>query len=87
MEDYLEKYFHRKIHDNIGYQIVEDQSGFISARFCTDNLFILQQLIAKSIALGSEVHLAFVDLEKAYDTVPRLKLCNALQQLGINRPF
>jgi len=47
----------------------------------TDNLFILQQLIEKSIAVESEVHLAFVGLDKVYP-IPRFKLWNALQLAG-----
>jgi len=42
-------------------------------------------LIEKSIADRSEVHLAFIDLDQAYDRVPRFKLWNALKQLSINR--
>lgn len=79
------KVIHEQIRIDIGHEIGEDQSGFRSGRSCTDNLFILQQLIEKKIAVGEEVHMAFVDLEKAYDNVPRMKLWEALQNLKINK--
>jgi Reverse transcriptase (RNA-dependent DNA polymerase) len=65
-------------------KISEKQSGFMSGRSCVDNLFILQQLAEKRISIGEELHMAFIDLEKAYDTIPRQKLWEALYQLNIN---
>lgn len=50
---------------------VSDQSGFTSGRLCTDNLFALQQISKKKISAGQELHMALIDLEKAYDSVPR----------------
>jgi hypothetical protein len=49
----------------------KDQRGFWARRSCTDNLFILQQILEKRIGVNEETHLALVVLEKAYDSVPR----------------
>lgn len=41
--------------------------------FCADNMFPLRQLIEKPVERNLATHLVFVDLKKAYDSVP-LKL-------------
>lgn len=53
---------------------LEEQSGFRPGRSCTDNLFVLKQLVEKTLAYGSQLHLTFIDLKKAYDSVPINKL-------------
>ena len=55
-------------------KIDENQSGFIPGRSCVDNLFIIQQLIEKHMSHNHELFLAFIDLEKAYDSVPHSNL-------------
>jgi len=36
-----------------------------------DGLFIVQQVVEKRITRGEKMHIIFIDLEKAYDSVPR----------------
>ena len=48
----------------------EEQVGFRAGRSCNNNTFVLKQLIEKQLSVGKEVHLLFVDLEKAYDNIP-----------------
>jgi hypothetical protein len=60
-------------------QDAEEQSGFRAGRSCIDNIFCLKQLGEKSINYGLETSLTFVDLKKAYDTVPINKLWNAIR--------
>lgn len=59
---------------------MEEQSGFRPGRSCTDNLFCIKQLIEKSLAHGSEMHIIFIDLKKAYDSVPISKLWVAMEE-------
>ena len=49
------------------FNSMEEQSGFRAGRSCTDNLFVLQQILEKRISRNLSTHLIFVDLEKAYD--------------------
>jgi hypothetical protein len=44
----------------------------------------LQQLIKKRANVGEETHLALIDLEKAYDSVPRNKLWEVLKRCNID---
>jgi len=60
----------------------EEQSGFCAGRSCTDNIFCLKQLSEKSISYGQDTCLTFVDLRKAYDTVPMNKLWNVMRVAG-----
>lgn len=63
----------------------EEQSGFRAGRSCTDNVFCLKQIIEKKLNTNQEVHLMYVDLKKAYDSVPLKKLWEILQETNINQ--
>jgi hypothetical protein len=64
----------------------EEQAGFRAGKSCNDNSFVLKQLIEKqlSILVGKEVHLLLIDLEKAFDNIPLIKLWKALEETGIS---
>ena len=47
------------------------QFGFIPGRGTTDVIFIIRQLQEKYLAVKKPLYLAFIDLEKAFDCVPR----------------
>ena len=66
---------------------MEEQSGFRAGRSCTDNLFVLQQILEKRISRNLSTHLIFVDLEKAYDTVPLKKLFEILPGAGLSKTY
>lgn len=62
---------------------VEEQSGFRAGRSCTDNIFSIRQVTDKRLAHNLETHLVFIDLRKAYDTVPLNKLWMAMQKQDV----
>jgi len=49
---------------------MEEQSGFQAGRSCIDNIFYITQMAEKKIATNRELHLSFIDLTKACDSVP-----------------
>ena len=51
------------------------QFGFVPGRGTTDAIFIIRQLQEKYIVANKPLYFAFVDLEKAFDRVPRKVLC------------
>ena len=52
--------------------IGEEQCGFMQGRGCMDQVFAVRQVCEKYLANGKDVFWAFMDLEKAYDSVDRL---------------
>jgi hypothetical protein len=48
----------------------EEQVGFRAGRSTIDYIFCLKELIEKKMSVDQPLHLLFVDLEKAYDSVP-----------------
>ena len=63
--------------------IDELQFGFVPGRGTTDAIFIARQMQEKFIAANKPLYFAFVDLEKAFDRVPREVLWWALRSLGV----
>ena len=59
--------------------IGEQQFGFMPGRSITDAIFCLRMLLEKSTEGQKAVHCAFIDLEKAYDSVPREELWECLR--------
>ena len=52
----------------------DSQCGFRSGRGCVDLIFSARQLLEKTIEHQSKLFMLFVDLRKAYDSVPRCTL-------------
>ena len=60
-------------------KIDEQQFGFMPGRSTTDAIFCVRMLLEKSTEGQKAVHCAFIDLEKAYDRVPREELWECLR--------
>ena len=58
----------------------QSQSGFRSGRSVQDHIFNLQQIAEKSMQQDKLVCLAFIDLEKAFDCLPRTKIWKSLKK-------
>ena len=65
-------------------KIDDMQFGFMAGRSTTDAIFIIRQLQEKYLARNKELWMAFVDLEKAFDRVPREVVWWALRYLGVD---
>jgi hypothetical protein len=62
----------------------EEQAGFRAGRSTIDHIFCLKQLIEKKMAVDKPLHLLFVDLEKAYNSVPLKCLWKELEHYNIS---
>ena len=60
------------------------QHGARPGMRATDSLFVLRTIIEKA---GNEVDLNFIDLTKAYDTIPHENLFNHLLNMGLHKSF
>ena len=69
----------RKCQEIVESKLEDGQCGFRPGRSTTDQIFTLKQIFEKSWEYGKDLFACFVDLEKAYDRVPRDKLWKDLR--------
>ena len=58
--------------------------GFVPGRGTADAIFVVRQLREKYLAVNKRLYMAFLDLEKAFDRVPRKVIWWALRKLGVD---
>ena len=73
------KCLERKCREIVESKLKDGQCGFRPGRSTTDQIFTLKQIFEKSWEYGKDLFACYVDLEKAYDRVPREKLWKVLQ--------
>jgi len=62
---------------------IEEQNGFSGGRGCADGSFCIRQALKKRREHGLESWVLFVDLVKAFDSVPRGILFDVLSKFGV----
>ena len=85
--DVVGKLFARIIQDRLQV-IAEDilpasQCGFRRGRGCVDMIFAARQLVEKTVEHDDSLFVLFVDLKKAYDSVPRSAVWTVLRKDGV----
>uniref|UniRef100_A0A8C6S4J5 Reverse transcriptase domain-containing protein n=1 Tax=Neogobius melanostomus TaxID=47308 RepID=A0A8C6S4J5_9GOBI len=77
----------RRIRPIVEPWIQEEQCGFCPGRGTLDQLYTLHRVLEGLWEFAQPAHLCFVDLEKAFDRVPRGALWGVLREYGVWGPL
>ena len=72
-----------RIKDHLYSTIDREQAGFRPGSSCVDHINTVRLIIGQSAEYRSDLHLVFVDFEKAFDSMNREVLWMALRRRGI----
>ena len=80
------KLLERMLEKRIRSQVLIDnmQFGFMPGKGTTDTIFIMREVQEKHQTKKKKLYYALVDLEKAFDRVPREVVRWALRKLGVD---
>lgn len=86
LTDHVMKVLERVVEQRIRNIVDLDdmQFGFRPGRGTTDPIYIIRQVQEKFMAKKKELWIAFIDLEKAFDRVPREVVWWALRKVGVD---
>ena len=68
-------------------EIRDEQFGFMKGRGTVDAIFALRQVMEKYLEKQRGLYLAFIDLEKAYDRVPRGEVWRSMRLKGASEKY
>ena len=79
----MEKIIAKRIRNILEPQLEEEQYGFRGNRTTTDLIFAVRMIMEKYWEKGRDIIFVFLDIEKAYDSLPREKIWECLSNRNI----
>ncbi|XP_073670211.1 uncharacterized protein [Paramisgurnus dabryanus] len=79
----LAKIIIQRLSDAVDQHLRKEQAGFRKGRGCTDQIFVLRNIIEQCTEWQRQLYINFVDFEKAFDSVHRDSLWRILRAYGI----
>lgn len=73
-----------KLMETLESQLEQSQSGFRKGRSIQDHIFTIKQITEKVRNTNCEIFQAFLDLEKAFDRLPRAEIEKCLRKRGVD---
>ena len=79
----VERIFEHRIRQQVEIDDTGMQFGVMKGKGTTDAIFNVRQMQEKFRVKGNKLYFGFVDLEKAFDRVPREVIRWAMRKLGV----
>ena len=79
-----ERILERRLRSKVEELLSESQCGFRPGRGTVDQIAALRLFLEKSWEYAIDQHICFLDLEKAFDRVPREKMWKVIEDTGIS---
>ena len=79
----LERVLDARIRRRVECDVGEEQQGFRKGRGTADGMYVLRHMVEKRLEVQGSMALGFVDLEKAFDTVPIEMVMATLRWIGV----
>ena len=74
-----------RIRQKVNEEIDREQCGFRKGKGTVNAIYMLRMVIERSIEMQKDLYLAFIDFEKAFDTVRHEEMIKMLEDIGIDK--
>ena len=73
----------QRIRQGVDKRLREEQAGFRSGHSCTDQIFVLRNIVEQSLEWNSSLYINFIDFEKAFDSIHHPSLWHIMSLYGL----
>ena len=73
-----------RVRNKIRPEIAEEQCGFVEGKGTSNAIFMLRNIIERTLEIQKEVYFCFIDYIKAFDRGQHMEIIEQLQQLHVD---